>query len=178
MGKRTKAKRVESEPLVNAYAAAHGDYAETTIPITAGEIEGERGNIRVLRNRGGTAVDRWINAANLEPSQIRAIELYVSAWSKVYSHPRVVMGWGERIAFSRGGDEARVATLIDAQELLKFLDERIFQMAPHYYFDVWQNIVLFDQPAGITGGGNRNSAERAKTICLFIADMIATILRL
>lgn len=172
--------RKEAEPLVSPFTAKHGDYAQTTIAVTAGELEGEgHGQKRVTLNRGGSTVQRWIAAEALTQPQISAINLYSRVWHRVFTDPRVTANLCP-VAFIRSTadeDEKRVAKL-DAMETLQFLDERIFDIAPSYYRDVWQNIVLFDASAHEAGGNSRSSADRAKTICLFIADMIATILRL
>lgn len=177
---RAKKKQPE-EPLVNEFAARQGDYGQTTISLTAGEFPDEPAHKqkRVTINRGGSTLQRWIAAGYLNESEISAISHYTRAWHRLYSEPRVTANMSP-IAFIRGsGDEAgHVTAMIDAGELLKLLDERIFDIAPDYYRGVWQDIVIYDRPAYEVGGSNRSSAERAKTICLFIADMIATILRL
>ncbi len=175
---RQKAEK-DAEPLVSPFAAQHGDFAKEAMPVTTGELDSVRaGNVQVTRNRGGSAVQRWISAGTLNQGQIDAIALYCRAWHVIHSQPRTTANWS-LVAFIRGtGAERRIVDQIEAQELLKLLDNRVFEIAPRYYFDVWQNIVLFDQAAGVAGGGNRTSAERSKTIVLFIADMIATILRL
>lgn len=62
MGK-AKRKSKPAEPLVNEFAARHGNYGETTIPVTAGEFDGEgHGQKRVTINRGGTTVQRRMAA--------------------------------------------------------------------------------------------------------------------
>jgi hypothetical protein len=169
----------EAEPLVSPFAEQHGDYAREPMPVTTGELGAARaGNVQVTRNRGGSTLQRWINAEQLTQSQIDAIVLYSKAWHTIHSMPRTTANWS-LVAFIRGqGAERRIVDMIDAEELLKLLDNRVFEIAPRYYFDVWQNIILFDQPAGVAGGNPKTSGDRAKTIVLFIADMIATILRL
>lgn len=165
-------------PAVNEFAASHGDYQHETIALTQGEIEGERGNVRVLRNRGGTTVERWDANGSLNRGQIEAIALYCRAWHRVNASPRITANWS-LVSFIRGTPATDwISNHVEAKELLGLLDDKIFGCLPRHYFDVWQNVVLFDQSAGVAGGNGRSSAERAKTICLFIADMIATILRL
>lgn len=167
-----------NRPAVNDFAAKHGDYRHETLALTQGEIEGERGNVRVLRNRGGTAIERWDANGSLSRGQLEAFSLYCRAWHRVNASPRVTANWS-LVAFIRGMPATDwVSSHIEAKELLALLDEKIFDMLPRHYLDVWQNVVLFDQSAGVAGGNSRSSAERAKTICLFIADMIATIMRL
>ena len=170
-----------AEPLVPIHAQRHGDYGQTTISVTAGEFPDEPAHKqkRVTMNNGGSAIQRWIASESLTRPQIDAINLYSRAWHRVFSEPRVTANLSP-MAFIRstGNDELANATKIDAMELLKLLDERIFDIAPPYYRDVWQNVVIFDSSAHEAGGGSRASAERAKTICLFIADIIATVMRL
>jgi hypothetical protein len=182
MGKSTAAKsKPQEEPLVNAFAAQHGDYGKTTISVTAGEFADEpyHKQRQVTVNRGGSTVQRWISSGSLTEQEVSAISHYSRAWHRVYSEPRVTANLSP-IAFIRttGDEAARNAAMIDARELLDFLDERIFDIAPAYYKGVWQDIVIFDRPAYEVGGKTRASADRAKTICLFISDMIATVLRL
>lgn len=178
---RAKKKPQPEEPLVNAFAARHGDYGETTISVTAGEFPDEPSHKqkRVTMNRGGTTVQRWLATGSLNESETSAIAHYCRAWHTIHSEQRVTANLSP-MAFVRGtGDaETRHAIVIQASELLGLLDDRIFDLAPPYYKSVWQDIVIFDRPAYEAGGKNRASAERAKTICLFIADMIATVLRL
>lgn len=179
MGKATK--RKAEEPLVSPFAERHGNYAQETISVTAGEFPDEpyHKQRRVTINRGGSTVQRWIAADVLNESEISAISHYCRAWHRLYSEPRVTANLSP-IAFIRstGDDAAHIAAMVDARDMLDMLDERIFDIAPGYYKGVWQDIVIFDRPAYEVGGSKRASAERAKTICLFIADMIATILRL
>jgi hypothetical protein len=80
---------------------------------------------------------------------------------------------------STGDEDGRNAAKVDALDLLKRLDERIFDRAPPYYGDVWKDVVIFDRASFPDNGKGRVQAkERALTICLFIADMIATELSL
>jgi hypothetical protein len=175
-----KPKKTE-EQLVNPFAAKHGDYRQTTIAVTAGEFEDEaHGNKRVTINRGGSTLQRWIATEQFTPGQLNAINHYTRAWHRVFSEPRVTANLSP-IAFIRttGSEADRNATKIDALELLKFLDERIFDMCPSYYRDVWQDVMIYNRDTHPPSGKGRMTAQqKQKTICAFIADMIATALRL
>lgn len=181
MGRAKRKPKKKAEPIVNEFAALHGDYQRTTISVTAGELEGEgHGQKPVTINRGGSTLQRWITAGSFDQSQLSAINHYSRAWHHVFSSPRVTANLSP-IAFIRAtGDEAhRVVTEIDAMELLKLLDDRIFSMAPFYYRDVWQNVVLYGTDNFPSSGKGREKAkERALTICLFIADMMVSVLKL
>jgi len=176
-----KPKPRDEEPLVNPFAERHGDYGHRTISITAGELDGEgHGQKQVTVNRGGSALQRWINSEAFTQSQLSAINLYSRAWHRVFSEPRVTANLSP-IAFIRTtGDEAdRNAAKVDAMELLKFLDGRIFDIAPPHYRDTWQDVVIYSRDNLPDNGNARTRAkERSLTICLFIADMIATVMRL
>ena len=170
------------EETVNPFAARHGDYRREPMAVTVGEFDDERaGNVMVVRNRGGSTLQRWIAKDQFTQPQLSAISHYTRAWHHVFSEHRVTANLSP-IAFIRTtGDEAeRNATKIDAMEMLKFLDERIFDIAPPYYRDVWQNVVIYNRDSSepSRGKAREQSLERQKTICLFIADIIATVLRL
>lgn len=166
---------------VNPFSAAHGDYRRDTLSVTAGELDGEgHGQKPVTKNHGGSALQRWITAGSFSKTQLNAIDLYSRAWRMVFSEPRVTANLSP-IAFIRTtGDEAdRNAAKVDAMALLKFLDGRIFDMAPGYYRDTWQDVVIYNRDNLPENGNARTRAkERSLTICLFIADMIATVMRL
>ena len=181
MGKATASKK-RDDPLVNPFAARQGNYEKATISVTAGEFPDEpyHKQRQVTINRGGSTMRRWIATGQFNPTQLNAMDHYSRAWHKVFQTPSVVANLSP-MAFIRGDGnaEAVVATIIDARELLRFLDERIFDMAPAYYKDTWQDAVIYDSVSLPEGGKARMSeTERCKTIVLFIADMIATNLRL
>src|SRR5690242_7048213 len=82
--------RAANEPLVSPFAAQHGDYASEPLVVTTGELGSERaGNLRVVRNRGGSTLQRWMSAQLLSETQASAIAHYSRAWHRVYSEPRV-----------------------------------------------------------------------------------------
>jgi hypothetical protein len=68
---------------VSPQALAHGDYALTTVPGPTIVTNGEEKitTIRVVRNRGGTAIDRWQARGDLDGEKLNAIQAYQSACS-------------------------------------------------------------------------------------------------
>jgi hypothetical protein len=178
---RAKRKSKPSEPLVNRFAANHGDYREATISVTAGELEGEgHGQKRVTVNRGGTTLNRWLAAGSFSPTQANAVDHYAKAWRTVFSEGRVTANLSPMALIRSTGDEdGRNAAKGDALDLLKRRGERIFDRARPCDGDVWKDVVIFDRASFPDNGKGRVQAkERALTICLFIADMIATELSL
>lgn len=174
---------MQQEPLVNPFAAKHGSYAHEPLPVTAGELgEGKAGQVRVLRNRGGTTVERWLNSGSLDRRQAEAISMYQRAWRLTIGEQRVTMNWSLTSTI-RGVDASAWADdKASAEGLLDDMRQSVFRTFPRHYFEVWQNVVIFDQSAGVAGAalGYRNSGAEtaAKTIVLFVADMIATAYRL
>lgn len=177
--------RIESsdEPVVNTFASSHGDYRDEAMPVTAGELgEARHGQVRVTRNRGGTTVERWLASSSLTSGQAEAIALYARSWRLWIGEQRVTANWS-LTATIRGMDAgAWVPSRIEAKAMLEHLDECVFKAMPAAYVDVWKNVVIFDEAAGVAGSRlgykNARAEAAAKTIVLFIADIIATVMRL
>ena len=181
-GKRRGAAAAQ-EPLVNGFATTHGDYQVESMAVAAGELgEARAGQVRVLRNRGSTTVERWKAAGGLSAGQAEAIALYARCHRRWLGERRVTMNWNLSGSF-RGADmDEAVHGKIEAKRMLDHLDELVFNGMPPAYVDVWRNVVLSDEAAGVAGARlgykNKGAEASAKAIVLFIADMIATKLRL
>lgn len=173
------------EPLVSRFAATHGDFRHEHMAVTAGELpQTPAGNVTVLRNRGGTAVERWRARGDLTLEQTEAIALYARAHRLHIGEQRVVANWS-MVASLRGGAadfDQFVGTRLAAKNLLKLLDDEVFFRFPLHYQEVWQNVVLHDEAAGVVGarlGYKNDRAEAAaKATVLLIADQIAVVMRL
>lgn len=182
--KRRRARRIAPvEPVVNEFTAQHGDYGSDTLALTAGDLDATRPEQRrVTRNRGGTTVERWITNGSLTPAQVEAIGLYARAYRVRFGGQRVVANWSVT-NFIRGGDiEEWVDGHLDAKRWLDEIDREVLSRLPSVHRDVWQNVVLWDEAAGVAGarlGYRSKTAEAsAKVVVLLIADMIAVALKL
>lgn len=182
---KAKAQRIPgaTEPLVNVFAAAHGDYHHESMPITAGELGMTKpGNVRVLRNRGGSAVERWMNSGSLTLGQAEAITLYARSWRLFIGEQRIVANWGLTATIRGMSASEWVDCHTEAEAMIRHIDAVVFKAIPTLYVECWKNVVLFDEAAGLVGarlGFKHKGAEAsAKMMVLFIADMIATYLRL
>lgn len=147
-------------PLVNAHAARHGDYGPAA---RTGEMR------RAMRNRGGTALDRWQANGLLSDSQLAAILHVQGLWRLVENGPRLVANL-DRTVFGCPG-EGHFAE-IEARDALN----RIRRGFPHAYWDVFERVCRWDEPAGTAGSRlanvSRAASEAARlTVCL-IADII------
>lgn len=124
-------------------------------------------------NRGGTPVMRWTNAGKLSDTQAIAIALCHRLWAISGLSPRTTASYGERMPASVSFNEARAATEIEARTGLY----RIMDYVPFAYWQVFENVCRFDEPAGIAGSklgfGSRSAEDRAHTIVCFVADLIA-----
>lgn len=147
-------------PLVNEYAARHGDYAPAA---ATGEMR------KAMRNRGGTTLDRWQANGLISDSQLAAILHVQRLWRLVESGPRLVANL-DRTIFGCPG-EGHLAE-IEARDAL----DRIRRGFPYPYWDVFERVCRWDEPAGTAGSRLANVSRAAKeaarlTVCL-IADMI------
>lgn len=157
--------------LVNDWAKKQGQYEDGTVVDLSGELGGKRMSIaKVVINRGGTAVDRWIaNDQNdiFGESEQRAIRYCQNLWHRVEGGVRAVdltadiidapLGWSQQEAFT---------------ELCK-LEKRV----PEHYWVVYQNVCRFDEEAGVAGSrlatNSRSAIDAAKTTVAYTASLIA-----
>jgi hypothetical protein len=169
---------------VNPQARAHGDYVVATLPgptiVTKGREQLTRS--QVVKNRGGTAIDRWHARGDLDGDALNAVQAYQSAWHLFLGMPRVTANWSLAGGSGQAGAEERnVVAKLQAKDLLQYLDDEVFFGKPLGYFDLWQNVVIHDEPAGVAGGrlGFRNDGAEAaaKAIVLMLAGEIAIALQ-
>jgi hypothetical protein len=157
--KRGKKNKAAAEPLVNAFAARHGDYAR----------DGRAGKSPVMRNRGGSSVDRWEAKGLLSETQLAAIAHMQRLWRIAEAGQRLAMNWTQTIRGCSGdGNFAEIQARADIH--------RIRSGFPQAYWDVFENVVRFDEPAGIAGSRlanvSRSAVEAAKLVVCLIADTI------
>lgn len=149
---------------------ARGDLEEATIVDLAGELGGKKMSMaKVLLNRGGTAVDRWIandpRGMFLEPQQ-NAIRYCRNLWARA-DDLRAIDPTADRVDAPLGWAQHEALC-----ELGK-LKERM----PRPYWDVFENVCRFDEEAGTAGSrlatNSRSAVDAAKTTVAFAATLIA-----
>ena len=157
-GKRGRPKK-PAEPLVNAFAARHGDYAR----------DGRAGRSPAMRNRGGTSLDQWEAKGLLSETQLAAIAHMQRLWRLVESGQRTTTNWSQTV-FGVGGEGHFLE--VQARDDL----QRIRSGFPSTYWDVFENVLRFDEPAGTAGSRlsnvSRSAKEAARLIVCLIADTI------
>ncbi len=126
--------------------------------------------VKVMLNRGGTAVDRWIagDRAGLfqEPQQL-AIRYCRNLWARADGHITAIDLTADKVDAPLGW--AQHEALIE----LSKLKER----TPRPYWDVFENVCRFDEEAGVAGSrlasNSRSAVDAAKTTVAFTASLIA-----
>ena len=125
-----------------------------------------------ITNRGGTPIMRWIAAGKISETQGLAISLCMKLWAITGLEQRTTASYGERIG-GGGGSDSRSELEIDARDDL----HRIKDYIPDKYWEVFENVCRFDEPAGVAGSrlgyGSRSAEHRAHTTVCFVADIIA-----
>lgn len=125
-------------------------------------------------NHGGSPVTRWRAKGMLNAPQEAAIAYCHRIWSLVGVEQRTTAAYSERVpaAINTGESGRLLLARMEAGDDLA----RIKDYVPRPYWEVFENCVRFDEPAGVAGGslgfGSRASKERAHTIVCFVADMI------
>lgn len=127
---------------------------------------------RAVINRGGSPVCRWKAARRLSDTQLVAINYVTRLWELSCRMPHLTASYGERVP--GGGDAERNAGReIDARNKLHEIQGYI----PRTYWNVFEAVVRFDEPAGVAGSILANSSRNAKhtaflAVC-FVADCVA-----
>lgn len=122
-------------------------------------------------NRGGTPYARWKAEERLTDNQRVAIDHVIRLWALAGTERRITANYGERISGS-GNAEHRAISEIEAREDL----HRIQDYIPSKYWHCFENVIRWDEPAGIAGSklgfGGRSACDRAHQVCCFVADII------
>jgi hypothetical protein len=147
-------------PLVNEHAQGHGDYVAAA---STGEMR------RAMVNRGGSAIERWRRDGFLSDSQQAAILHCQRLWRLIGSSGPLVTNL-DRTCHGRAGDGNMAE--IEARDDL----HRIRSGFPHAYWNLFENVCRFDEPAGIAGsrlaGDTRSAASAARLVVAMVADTV------
>lgn len=170
--------------VVTKEAQAHGKYelVEHRLFETV-KADGKivTSSIRVVRNRGGTTLDRWHAGGRFDQRQWVAILFYQAAYGKYHSLPRVTANL-EPIIRGGAGDALEYFTQsqITAKISLDLIDEFVLFPLGLDRQNVFTNVVLHDEPAGVAGGrlGYKNkpaevaALDTVRLVALMIADLV------
>lgn len=149
-----------AEPIVNEFAAQHGDYR----PVAEfGEARG------AMINRGGTAIERWMNSTPpvFSEGEQLAIRYCQALWNKIdrKGGTNEIRAYGRYLWIGQSEHEAM-------GELAKLSDR-----VPPRYWSVFQDVARFHSSAadaGLCMAGNSRSAVDAARLCTtFVAGVVA-----
>lgn len=118
-------------------------------------------------------VERWHKEGRLSDTQYAAIALVRALWRLAGVSQRVTANYGERMPPGTTNEWLAVQE-IEAREDL----HRIQAWFPRHYWEMFEAVCRFDEPAGTAGSrlgwGTRSARDRAHTVVCFIADYIAS----
>jgi hypothetical protein len=166
LGKQLEARKRHAEKLkavakperavvvpIDEFMAKHGDY--------------HRDGVKLI-NRHVTTVARWKTDSLLNETQLRAIELCEDLWEHAGSPQGLVMDL-MKIPGLPGGSGMRQQDALD--ELASFKAK-----VPQTYWNVFENVVRWNEPGGAAGSRFANDNPRAAQSALmcvrFVADLI------
>lgn len=154
---------VPNEP--SSFVRQHGDYERVHAIGSGGEI-----NMRPHINRGGTPIARWRRDGHISESQDAAIAHCIALWEIVGSSGKLVANLDRTIFGCPGDGHPRE---IEARDNLA----RVKAYFTPKLWDVWENVVRFDEPAGVAGSRLERAVSArelaARHAVQFVADIIA-----
>lgn len=133
----------------------------------------ETGTITKTHVAAHSPVQRWKRAGRLSDSQIAAIALCEALWAKCGLRQKLTASYGERVP-SGYDNEWLAASVIQAGKDLA----RIERYVPPHMFEVFENVVRWDEPAGTAGAslgfeGSKSSQAAILMLVMNVADIIA-----
>lgn len=172
----SQADKLSVKALVNPEARRHGDYRVVDFKlqevVEGGKVKAK--TVRAVRNMASTQVDRWLGRQRLDERQMAAILFYQAAWALWIGEPRVVANYSPAIA--RNADQAIelwAGSRMRAREGLRLLDQEVFFREPVEHFQVWQNVVIWDLPAGVAGSQIGFCHKPAEAVAQLIVQSLA-----
>ncbi len=166
-------KRDKSKPLVSPDVEKHGTYQWTDIHGI--DDKGNEFRTSTKRNVKASPLAMWRAQSMLTPTQEDAIKLCLRLWEFLPPMPATTAQYGERIPSNDSGQESEYAVnaFLDALDDLR----RIEAYIPRSYWQVFENCIRFDEPAGVAGSSlgytGRSGKAKAHVIVCFVADIIA-----
>jgi hypothetical protein len=151
--------------------------------VTEGEFDGEvAGNKRIVRNKGGTTLDRWRANGSIDDRQMAAILIFTRLHEKVFGKPRRVIANYNQAATASAyvAEEVYNHSVLQAQETIWLIEHDIFRRINVEDKWAFENVVLHDMPcfeAGeLIGEINRNARiTSVKRAVLSVASQIAAL---
>lgn len=166
-------KRDKSKPLVTPDVEKHGVYQWAD--IHAIDERGNESKSTTKRNLKASPLTMWRAQGMLTETQEAAIGYCLRLWEFLPPMPATTAQYGERIPSNDSGQESEAAVnaWLDAIAGLR----RIEGYIPRSYWQVFENCLRFDMPAGVAGSDlgftGRSGRTKAHLIVCFVADIIS-----
>ena len=117
-------------------------------------------------------VERWERAGRLSDTQMAAIGLVRALWERCGLRQKITATYGERLPLSASNEWLAVHEIQARRDLT-----RIERYVPAHWWECFENVCRWDEPAGVAGAalgyGSRNAETRAHMIVVCTADLIA-----
>lgn len=137
----------------------------------------------VMQNHGASPLSRWVAAKQLSEGHKAAIAWCMKRWDLVGHHQSTTASYGERTdkGNSDGESGRMILNKMEARDDLARVcggigmdGEFHIGYIPRPYWNVFENCIRFDQPAGTMGSslGHSVPSIRALTTVQFVADVI------
>lgn len=184
--KMEQAERDKARPLVSAEAEQHGDYRWQTVHQFEG---GGMSRAETKLNVKASPYAMWKAQRMFTETQDAAIKYCMRLWEFLPPLPRCTAAYGETIRGASTGCESEAAAnaYLDAKEglarIIGGVDRNGKEIRGYFsgplktYWDVFENCIRFDMPAGVAGSelgyGGRSGKGKAHLIVCFVADVIA-----
>jgi hypothetical protein len=168
---------------VETAARGKGLFVVEPYAVTEGEFDGEvAGNKRIVRNRGGTTLDRWRANGSIDDRQMAAILIFTRIHEKVFGKPRRVIANYNQAASASAyvAEEVYNHSVMQAQETLWLIEKDIFRRINVEDKWAFENVVLHDMPCAdageLVGEIGRNARMTAvKRAVLSVSSQIAAL---
>lgn len=127
-------------------------------------------NLRSVVNRGGTPIARWRKLGILSDTQNLAIDHCIALWDAITPSGGLVANLDRTVFGCPGnGRQAEVLARDDLQRMKGYV--------PATYWSCFENVVRFDEPAGVAGSrlmaASANREITARLCVQFVADIVA-----
>jgi hypothetical protein len=166
-------KRDKSKPLVLPDTEKHGAYVWHD--VNGIDDKGNEFKSTTKRNLKASPLTMWKAQGMLTETQQAAIGYCLRLWEFLPPMPATTAQYGERIPSNDSGQESEAAVnaWLDAIDDLR----RVESYIPRSYWQVFENCIRFDMPAGVAGGDlgftGRSGRAKAHVIVCFVSDIIA-----
>lgn len=162
--------RDANAPIVPIEAARHGAYIDEFI-----HHDESGSKAQAKRNLKASPLAMWKAQGMLTATQEAAIAYCIRLWEFLPPMPATTAQYGERIPSNDSGQESEQAVnaFLDALADLR----RVEGYIPRSYWQVFENCIRFDEPAGVAGSSlgytGRSGKAKAHVIVCFVADIIS-----